>query len=220
MECSVNRQTSFFSLIFFLLQQGDPNSDILSSSSQESSVGVETSREWQLTPRVKHQLRYLNSYLMKSTDGRISPVRSQCKSDVMTISSSSQRYCRRKASQAVDTVLNAISPGNSWWLLQKTFEKYHIGRAVSVTSEEDILVNRLVTLYNEANSWYTQQKNLSLFTDDYSKTELLQLFPGLTKFRIDEARKHAYRAKPGQLIETLTITRSRLDPVKVDHFLD
>ena len=183
-------------------------------------MGVETSREWQPTPQVRHQLWYLNSYLMKSTDGRIGPVRSQCKSDVMTISSSSQRYCRRKASQAVDTVLNAISPGNSWWLLQKTFEKYHIGRAVSVTSEEDILVNRLVTLYNEANSWYTQQKNLSLFTDDYSKTELLQLFPGLTKFRIDEARKHAYRAKPGQLIETLTITRSRLDPVKVDHFLD
>ena len=154
MECSVNRQTSFFSLIFFLLQQGDPNSDILSSSSQESSVGVETSREWQPTPQVKHQLRYLNSYLMKSTDGRISPVRSQCKSDVMTISSSSQRYYRKKASQAVDTVLNAIAPGNSSWLLQKTFEKYHSGQAVSVTSEEDILVNRLVTLYNEANSWY------------------------------------------------------------------
>ncbi|CAH3150382.1 unnamed protein product [Pocillopora meandrina] len=105
------------------IHQGDPNSDILSSSSQESSVGVKTSREWQPTPRVKHQLRYLNSYLMKSTDGRISPVRSQCKSDVMPISSSSQRYCRKKASQTVDTVLNAIAPGNSSWLLQKTFEK-------------------------------------------------------------------------------------------------
>ena len=77
-------------------------------------------------------------------------------------------------------------------------------------------MNRLVTLYNEANSWYTQQKILSLFTEDYSKTELLQLVAGLTNFRIDEARKHAYRAKPGQL----TIARSRLDPVKVDHFLD
>ena len=63
----------------------------------------------------------------------------------------------KKASQAVDTVLNAIAPRNSSWLLQKTFEKYHSGQAVSVTSEEDILVNRLVTLYNEANSWYTQQ---------------------------------------------------------------
>ena len=61
---------------------------------------------------------------------------------------------------------------------------------------------------------------LSLFTGDYSKTELLQLVPGLTKFRIDEARKHVYRTKPGQLIETPSITRSRRDPIKVDHFLD
>ena len=42
-----------------------------------------------------------------------------------------------------------------------------------------------MTLYNEANSWYTQQQILSLFAGDYSKTELLQLVPGLTKFRID-----------------------------------
>ncbi|RMX46603.1 hypothetical protein pdam_00025347 [Pocillopora damicornis] len=99
--------------------EGDPNSDILSPSSQESLVGVETSHEWQPAPQVEHQLRYLKSYLMESTDGRISPVRSQCKSDVMTISSSSQRYYRKKASQAVNTVLNAIALGNLSWLLQK-----------------------------------------------------------------------------------------------------
>ena len=29
-----------------------------------------------------------------------------------------------------------------------------------------------------------------------------------------------YRTKPGQLIETPSITRSRRDPIKVDHFLD
>ena len=70
MECSVNHQTSFFSLIFFfLLQHGDSNSDILSPSSQESLVGVETSHEWQPAPQVEYHLRYLNSYLMESTDG-------------------------------------------------------------------------------------------------------------------------------------------------------
>ena len=130
-ECSVNRQTSFFSLIFFLLQHGDSNSDILSPSSQESLVGVETSHEWQPAPQVEHQLRYLNSYLMESTDGRISPVRSQCKSDVMTISSSSQRYYRKKASQAVNTVLNAIALGNLSWLLQK-LSKSTIGDELSL----------------------------------------------------------------------------------------
>ena len=44
--------------------------------------------------------------------------------------------------------------------------------------------------------------------------------PGLTKFWIDEARKHALKTKPGQLIEPPIVTRTRLDPVKVDHSLD
>lgn len=180
----------------------------------------ETSREWQPTPRVEHQLQHLNSYLLKSTDGRVSPVRSQCKSDIMTISSSTQRYYRKKAEQAVDTVLNAIAPENSSWLLQQVFTKYQSGRAVSAASEEDSLVSRLVTLYNETSHWYTQQQILSLFACDYTKTELLQLVPGLTKFRIDEARKHVFQTKPGHPIEPATITRTRLDPSKVDHFLD
>ena len=95
-----------------------------------------------------------------------------------------------------------------------------MGRSASADSEENSLASRLVTLYNEASSWYTQQQILSLFAGDYTKTELLKLVPGLTKFRIDEARKHAFQTKPGELIEPPTITRSRLDPAKVDHFLD
>ena len=180
----------------------------------------ETSREWQPTPQVDHQLQHLNSYLLKSTDGRVSPVRSQCKSDIMTISSSTQRYYRKKAEQAVDTVLNAISPENSSWLLQQVFTKYQSGRVVSAASEEDRLVSKLVTFYNETSHWYTQQQILSLFACDYTKTELLQLVLGLTKFRINEARKHVFQTKPGHPIEPATITRTRLDPSKVDHFLD
>ena len=203
-----------------MLQQSDPNSDILSSSSQGSSPEVETSREWELTPRVAHQLHHLNSFLVKSTDGRISPVRSQCKSEFMTVSSSTQLCYPKKAHQAVETVLEAIAPGNSSWFLQQVFKKHQSGRPVSAASKEENLVSRLVTLYNEANSWYTHQQILSLFAGDYSKTELLQLVPGLTKFRIDEARKHALKTKPEHLIELPIITRTRLDPVKFDHFLD
>ena len=55
---------------------------------------------------------------------------------------------------------------------------------------------------------------------DYSKTELLSFIPGLTKWRIDEARKHAFCTSPGHIIELPVLQRSRLDPVKVDHFLD
>ena len=137
----------------------------------------------------------------------------------MTISSSTQRYYRKKAEEAVDTVLDAIAPGNSSWLLKQVFTKHLVGRSASADSEEDSLVSRLVTLYNDASSWYTQQQILSLFAGDYTKTELLKLVPGLTKFR-NEARKHWFQTKPGELIEPPNITRSRLDPAKVDHFLD
>ena len=55
----------------------------------------------------------------------------------------------------------------------------------------------MVILYEEAANWYTRQQILSLFVTDYSKTELLDLIPGLSKWRIDEARKHAFQSKPG-----------------------
>ena len=50
--------------------------------------------------------------------------------------------------------------------------------------------------------------------------ELLTLIPGITKWRIDEARKHAFLNEPGKQIQPPQIKRSRLHPAKVDHFLD
>ena len=55
---------------------------------------------------------------------------------------------------------------------------------------------------------------------DYSNTELLNYLSGLSKWRIDGARKHANLNSPGQVIDAPVLQRCRLDPVKVDHFLD
>ena len=137
----------------------------------------------------------------------------------MTISSSTRRYYGKKAEQVVDSVLEAIALGNSSWLLQQVIARNQRERTVSGAAKEESLVSRLVTLYNEASSWNTQQQILSLFAGDYSKTELLQVVPGLTKFRIGEARKHAFQTKPGEPIEPPTITTTRLDPTKVDHYI-
>ena len=138
----------------------------------------------------------------------------------MGISSSTQRYYRRKAEQPVEIVLSAIAPGNSSWLFQQVLSKHQRMQGADAAFKEDAVVASLVALYNDANSWSTRQQILSIFASDYSRTELLQFVPGLTKFRIDEARKHVFQIKPGQPIEPPTITRTRLDLVKVDHFLD
>lgn len=46
------------------------------------------------------------------------------------------------------------------------------------------------------------------------------MIPGLTKWRIDQARKHAALVGPGKPKELPEIRRTRLDPVRVDHFVD
>lgn len=111
---------------FLLLQPSEHNSDVFSLSSQGSGQEGETSQEWQLTPQVEHKLQSLNNFLRRTSERSVSPVRSQCKSDVLTISASTQRYYRRKAEQVVDVILDAIAPGNSAWL----FEQVHRRRKV------------------------------------------------------------------------------------------
>ena len=116
-------------------------------------------------------------------------MRSQCKSDVLTISASTQRYYRRKAEQVVAVALDAIAPGNSTWLFEQVRGRNEMIQSV-LSSGEGTLVSRLVRCYAEAGSWYNRQQLLSLFVSDYLKTELLELIPGLTKWTINEARRH------------------------------
>ena len=70
-----------------------------------------------------------------------------------------------------------------------SYRKYCHSTNSEVNTPEQTLLSRLIILYNEASSWYTRQQILSVFVCDYSKTELLTYLPGLSKWRIDEARK-------------------------------
>ena len=202
--------------------QGDRHSDTLSrtsSGSQESLGAADMSAEWQPTPQIQHRLYYLNNFLRMATEGRVSLVRSQCQSDVLTMSSRTQRYDPKKAEQAIEGVLESIAPGNAFWLYQQVLQRRTCLQAAEGIVE-DTLVARLVILYEEAAYWYTRQQILSLFVTNYSKTERLALIPSLSKWRIDEARKQAFQTKPSQPIDPPRITRCRLDALKVDHFLD
>ena len=48
----------------------------------------------------------------------------------------------KKGRQVVDSVLEAIVPGNSSWLLQQVIARNQSGRTVSSAAEEDSLVSR------------------------------------------------------------------------------
>ncbi|XP_064631618.1 uncharacterized protein LOC135489918 [Lineus longissimus] len=60
-------------------------------------------------------------------------------------------------------------------------------------------------------------KDIALAT---ALSECKAMIPGLTVYRIDQARKHAKDIGGGQPVSVGPIEKSRLDDVKVDHFLD
>ena len=82
------------------------------------------------------------------------------------------------------------------------------------------LVETLISAHNDAENWQTKRQILSLFVNDFSKTELQEMIPGLSKWRIDQARRHAIDVGEGQPVVETPIFRTRLDPVKTDHFID
>ena len=117
------------------------------------------------------KLHSLNNFLRQAGDGRVSPIRSQLSTNVDNISSPTARYYRRKGVQAVESVLDAIAPGQNRWLLQQVMEACsHTTTGPNVNISKKTLLSRLVTLYNEAINWYTRQQILSVFVGDYSKT--------------------------------------------------
>lgn len=190
---------------------------LFSSQTSSDYPEAETSLEWQPTPQMREQLYFLNSFLNR-LDGNVSPVRSQLGTDVTDISERTAWYYKRKAVQAVEGVLTAIAPGNSKWLFQQMVDGYT--SVADGNLPEHNLLTTLTRLYEEATTWQVRRQILSMFARDYSKTELQVLIPGLSKWCIDEARHHAFISSRGSLIDTPTIQRCRLDPVKVDHFLD
>ena len=84
-----------------------------------------------------------------ATEGRVSPVRSQCQCDVLNMSSRSQCYYRKKAEQAIEGVLKSIAPGNASCLYQQVMQR-RIPLQAAEGIVEDTLVARLVILYEEA----------------------------------------------------------------------
>lgn len=193
-------------------------SDIENKDSYLASPDNIDDKDWTSTPKVSKNLSTLNTFL-RAVHGRdVSPLRSQCSLSVSDMAGSTVRYYKRKALESCEAVLQCIAPGQSNALLD-LIKKDDTQPPLS-SSHDSELVNRLVILFEESSSWSTKREILSLFVQDYTKAQLMTMIPGLSKWRIDEARKHAALVGPGRPIELPETHRLRLNPVKVDHFVD
>ena len=130
----------------------------------------------------------------------------------------------RKVREVVNTVLSTIAPEQEDKLLDalrycpRTINRQSDGKEF----KEEISRNELSILlgaYNHAESRQTRLQILSMFAKQYSKEELREMIPGLSKWQIDQAHHHAFEEGPGQPVVSTPIQRTRLDPVKTNHFI-
>ena len=130
---------------------------------------------------------------------------------------SAQYYIRPKAAEVITASLNCIAPGQS----KDLFDLVTVQTAGAEDEiPSDKVIKELISLYEESTSWYTKMTVLSVFVKHYTKWQLQQMIPGLTVWRIDQARKHAAAVGAGVNEEGQSVVCYRLDSQKLDHFLD
>lgn len=156
--------------------------------------------------------------------GRVSPLQSTLNTDWKDISVTQQKYYIRKAKEMVQSALSVISPGQEDEIWKSLRQEIHLlqtedqSRPKQFDIDSDLL-RTLVQAHSDAHSWQTKRQILSLFANDFSRTELQSIFPGLTKWQIDQARDHATKSGRGQPIPEKQIFRTRIDDKKIDHLL-
>ena len=82
------------------------------------------------------------------------------------------------------------------------------------------IIDSLVKAYEQAVSWQTKRQILSIFANDFSRSELMTLIPSLSKWKIDQARQNASDIGKGREVPSEPIYRTRISPSQVQHFVD
>ena len=149
-------------------------------------------------------LEALNRNISMVTDGRISPIRFQLTQPIAECAKSTQYYIECKAAEVITANLNCITPGQSKELLDLV--TVHTAGPED-ESPGDKVIKELNSLYEESTSWYTKMTVLSVFGKHYTKSQLQQMIPGLTIWRIDQAREHAAVVGAGVSEERQSVVR-------------
>ena len=128
----------------------------------------------------------LNDSLNNLGDGRVRPVQLTLNTEWDDISVTQQKYYARKTRKTISATLSVISPGQKEELWQsirrepllQSEDKGSRRKYFDINSE---LIGSLIKAHNEAESWQTKRQILSLFANDFSRSELQSLIPGLSK---------------------------------------
>ena len=211
-----------------------PNTSYASAYETKVEISMESMNEgddavvslWIDEKELQHQKREtLSNTVAQITEGRYSPIASTLNTSWDDVSIAQQKYYRRKMKKVIQAALSVVVPGQEeqmWSCLREERELVDTDDEPATKTKriDSGLVQTLISAHNDAENWQTKRQILSLFMNDFSKTELQRMIPGLSKWWIDQARCHATDVGEGQPLPYKPIFRTRLDPVKMDHFID
>ena len=141
-----------------------------------------------------------------------------------------KHYYASFAKQGVRPLLESIPPGQGekLWNYLKNSSITGLGNSnndcdeheeISPNTFSDNTLRNLIDAYNNAQSSKSRKEILSIFAQNFERKQLKDLIPGLTDFRIKEARKHCKEHGPGTAVPTAPVHRFFLSEDKIDHFL-
>ena len=183
------------------------------------AASLETSFEHSLyvdeEEELKRKRKVLSDAIVQISDGRISPIQHTSRLPWSELGECQQGYFVRKKGEVIETSLNCLAPGCEADLWFATMQSLPVDQC----KHSDVMES-LAEAYNQAENRETRLQILSLFVNKFSKSQLQEIIPGLSKRQIDDARTHADLRGPGKHVNPPEIHRMRLETTKTDHFLE
>ncbi|XP_061185097.1 uncharacterized protein LOC133193145 [Saccostrea echinata] len=198
-------------------EQSDLQSELLSDEeSFHDSQSLSQVSSWS-EENMDCGLRDLNKAIDILGHGKTSPLKFRVTRDISSLQPSTARLLKRKATETVNLVLDAIAPGQAS-KLQKIIQEPDQSEGTSMPQN---LLQVVINLYIESTDRHTKKQLLSMIANSYTKKELLHLIPGVTVHGINEARKHAAEHAAGANIPMQKpVFHHKMDQAKLDHALD
>ena len=164
----------------------------LQSHSSEALIPEEEISIWVNEMEEQNSKRQkLNKALHSISGGQYSPVMSTLNTTWDDVSDTQQRYYIHKAKQTIATSLSVITPSQEelhvvWKVLQTEVlfdpKRDNQGKCKQL-DPNSVTPNYFDTnsAYEQAGHWQKKRQILSLFANDFSRAELQEMIPGLSK---------------------------------------
>ena len=125
-----------------------------------------------------------------------------------------------RATTAIVSALETITPGDAGHLWTAVQSSRGVETALGIDDNIDRkYLEALAETYQHATSWNTRRQVLAIIADLVPYRDIQKFIPGVTDYRIKEARHHILKYGRGAAVPLTKSPRIRVNESQLDHFL-